>query len=88
MNFDVTAYSLEHSNIESNLDFKTVCYNEKGCHKYTMLEVFETLSSKVYFDFTIEGNSNYDCSTGASVSIYLWGLKFNDIRYESLKLNQ
>jgi len=53
-----------------------------------MLEVFDTLSSKVYFEFTIEGDKNYNCSTGASVTIYLWGFKFNDIRYESLKLNQ
>ncbi len=53
-----------------------------------MLEVFDTLSSKVYFELTIEGDKNYNCSTGASVTIYLWGFKLNDIRYESLKLNQ
>jgi hypothetical protein len=88
MNFDATSYSLENSKLENNLEFKTVCLNEKGCLKYTMLDVFNGLASKLLFDMTIEGDPSYNCSAGASVGIFLWGVKFTDIKYEYLKLNQ
>ena len=75
MNFDVTADSLEFSmkNVVDD-NYTSVCLGKNDCLQFTLLDLINGLASNLKFDITIKGNSSYDCTSAAIVTIQSYTL--------------